>query len=195
MRWKLIFALLLGIFATSYATARGGKPAAPAPAAPTPAPAAEPSNILLLDLSTGGQVAILLRPDKAPLNVERIKTLARRGFYNGLTFHRVIEGFMAQGGDPRGDGTGGSDLPDLKAEFSDLPHVRGSVAMARAADDDSANSQIYIMLMPNLSLDGHYTVIGRVISGMANVDAIEKGDPPANPTKIVKAVIAGDVPE
>ena len=102
---------------------------------------------------------------------------------------------MAQGGDPKGDGTGGSDLPDLKAEFSDLPHVRGAMSMARAASEDSANSQFFLMLMPNLSLDGHYTVVGRVISGMQYVDAIEKGEPPANPTKIIKASIAsGDTP-
>lgn len=178
MRLKFFAAMIFGMFAAVTASAQA-----------TTAP--DPENVLLLDLSNGGQVAIVLRPDKAPNSVERIKVLTRRGFYNGLTFHRVIEGFMAQGGDPKGDGTGGSDLPDLKAEFNDLPHVRGSMAMARAASDDSANSQFFIMLMPNLSLDYHYTVIGRVISGMAYVDAIEKGEPPANPTKILKASIAG----
>lgn len=178
MRLKFFAAMIFGMFAAVTASAQT-----------TTAP--DPENVLLLDLSNGGQVAIVLRPDKAPNSVERIKVLTRRGFYNGLTFHRVIEGFMAQGGDPKGDGTGGSDLPDLKAEFNDLPHVRGSMAMARAASDDSANSQFFIMLMPNLSLDYHYTVIGRVISGMAYVDAIEKGEPPANPTKILKASIAG----
>jgi cyclophilin family peptidyl-prolyl cis-trans isomerase len=184
MRLKVIAALVFGLFVTS---------ALPAQTASSAVPPADPSNILLLDLTSGGQVAVQLRPDKAPNAVERLKVLARRGFYNGLSFHRVIEGFMAQGGDPKGDGTGGSDLPDLKAEFNDLPHVRGAVAMARAASDDSANSQFFIMLMPNLSLDGHYTVVGRVISGMQYVDAIEKGEPPANPTKIVRAVIASDV--
>ena len=184
MRLKVIAALVLGLFVTS---------ALPAQTANPVVPPADPGNILLLDLTSGGQVAVQLRPDKAPNSVERIKVLARRGFYNGLTFHRVIEGFMAQGGDPKGDGTGGSDLPDLKAEFNDLPHVRGAMAMARAASDDSANSQFFIMLMPNLSLDGHYTVVGRVISGMQYVDAIEKGEPPANPTKIVRAAIASDV--
>src|SRR5690606_28601989 len=125
------------------------------------------------NLSNGGEVRLQLRPDKAPNSVERIKVLARRGFYDGLTFHRVIEGFMAQGGDPKGDGSGGSDLPDLKAEFNDLPHVRGTMSMARAQSPDSANSQFFIMLMPNLNLDGNYTAVGRVISGMHYVDAME----------------------
>lgn len=184
MRLKHIAAMMIGMLFAVTASAQVTAPAAP--------PAATPDNILLLDLSSGGQVSILLRPDKAPNSVERIKILTRRGFYNGLTFHRVIEGFMAQGGDPKGDGTGGSDLPDLKAEFNDLPHVRGTMSMARAASEDSANSQFFLMLMPNLSLDGHYTVVGRVVSGMQYVDAIEKGEPPANPTKILKATIAGD---
>lgn len=182
MRWKLLVAVFMGISAPVMAPAQV--------AAPAPTPAADPANILDLDLSTGGRVSILLRPDKAPKAVERIKLLAGRGFYNGLTFHRVIEGFMAQGGDPKGDGTGGSDLPDLPAEFNDLAHVRGAMAMARAASDDSANSQFFIMLMPNLTLDNHYTIVGRVISGMQYVDALEKGEPPANPSRIVKASIA-----
>jgi peptidylprolyl isomerase len=121
-----------------------------------------------------------------------MKTLARRGFYNGLTFHRVIEGFMAQGGDPKGDGTGGSDLPDLKAEFNALPHVRGALAAARAEEPDSANSQFFIMLAPRLTLDGKYTVYGRVVSGMNFVDAINRGEPPAEPTRILQASIAAD---
>ena len=121
--------------------------------------------------------------------VERIKTLTHQGFYNGLTFHRVIEGFMAQGGDPKGTGEGGSTLPDVKAEFNDLPHVRGAVAAARASDEDSANSQFYIMFQPNLKLDKHYTVFGRVVSGMAYVDAIQRGEPPANPTRILRATL------
>jgi cyclophilin family peptidyl-prolyl cis-trans isomerase len=132
-------------------------------------------------------VRIQLRPDVAPEHVARIKELTNRGFYNGLVFHRVIDGFMAQGGDPKGDGTGGSDLPDLKAEFNFLPHVRGAVAMARSQSEDSANSQFFIMLMPRMQLDHKYTVIGRVIEGMSYVDAIEKGEPPANPTKILTA--------
>jgi cyclophilin family peptidyl-prolyl cis-trans isomerase len=197
MRITTLLALLLGLFLAGSALAQ----ALPAPP-PPPAPDAE--NTLLLDLSSGGRVAIQLRPDVAPNHVARIKELTRKGFYNGLTFHRVIEGFMAQGGDPKGDGTGGSDLPDLNAEFSGLPHVRGAIAAARegTADDatpeavrkaeNSANSQFYIMLTPRLALDGHYTVFGRVISGMNFVDSIEKGEPPANPTRIVQASIAAD---
>jgi peptidylprolyl isomerase len=156
------------------------------------APALEPENTLNLDLSTGGRVVIQLRPDAAPNHVERIKTLARQGFYNGLIFHRVIEGFMAQGGDPTGDGTGGSPLPDLAAEFSPLPHVRGVVSAARAEDKDSANSQFFIMFSPRLSLDKKYTVFGRVVSGMEYVDRIERGEPPANPTRIVRASVGSD---
>ncbi|WP_076068443.1 peptidylprolyl isomerase [Sphingomonas montana] len=146
-------------------------------------------NTFNLDLSTGGRVVIQLRPDKAPVNVARVKTLAQQGFYNGLPFHRVIDGFMAQGGDPKGDGTGGSPLPDLKAEFNDMPHVRGEVSMARSQQPNSANSQFFIMLAPNLGLDGNYTAIGRVVSGMEYVDLIEKGEPPANPSRIVRATL------
>ncbi|MFW2828564.1 peptidylprolyl isomerase [Sphingomonas sp. ID0503] len=162
--------------------------AAPAPESFVPPPLT-PENTWNLDLSTGGRVTIQLRPDKAPLAVERIKVLTGRGFYDGLTFHRVIDGFMAQGGDPKGTGEGGSELPDLKAEFNSMPHVRGAVAMARASDEDSANSQFYIMLAPNLSLDNKYTVVGRVVGGMAYVDAIEKGEPPANPSRVLRATI------
>jgi peptidylprolyl isomerase len=156
------------------------------------APPAEPENILYLDLSTGGRVAIQLRPDVAPKHVERIKTLVRQHFYDGVKFHRVIEGFMAQGGDPTGTGEGGSQLPDLAAEFNPLPHMRGTVSMARTSDPNSANSQFFIMLLPRLSLDTKYTVFGRVISGMEYVDAIERGEPPANPSRIVQASIAAD---
>ncbi len=153
------------------------------------APAPTPDNTLNMQLSSGGVVSIELRPDKAPLSVERIKVLTNRNFYDGTIFHRVIEGFMAQGGDPKGTGEGGSDLPDLKAEFNDLPHVRGTFAMARADKPDSANSQFYIMLAPNLTLDRNYTVAGRVFSGMKYVDGIAKGEPPEHPTKIVHAWI------
>lgn len=149
-------------------------------------------NVLLLDLSSGGRVKIIMRPDVAPNHVERIKTLVREGFYDGTVFHRVIDEFMAQGGDPTATGTGGSKLPDLKAEFNDLPHVRGAVAMARSQSEDSANSQFYIVLMPVLKLDRTYTVWGRVVEGMAHVDAIEKGEPPDDPTRIIKASIAAD---
>lgn len=184
MRSKFVVAALSGLFMAGMAFAQTAPEAA--------APPADPQNILNLDLSTGGRVKILLRPDKAPYSVDRVKTLVRRHFYDGLIFHRVIEGFMAQGGDPKGTGEGGSDLPDLKAEFNDFPHVRGTMAMARAEGLDSANSQFFIMLQPNLSLDGNYTAIGRVTSGMEYVDAIEKGEPPANPSKIVHASIESD---
>jgi peptidylprolyl isomerase len=151
-------------------------------------------NLLLLDLSTGGRVTIWLRPDVAPLMVERIKTLTRQHFYDGLAFHRVIDGFMAQGGDPKGDGTGGSSLPDVKAEFNYLPHVRGAVSAARSDKEDSANSQFFIVFQPRLALDKKYTVFGRVIDGMQYVDTIERGEPPANPSRIVHAYIAADNP-
>jgi cyclophilin family peptidyl-prolyl cis-trans isomerase len=184
MRSKFVVAALGALFLAGTAFAQA-LPVAEAPPS-------DPQNILNLDLSTGGRVQILLRPDKAPYSVDRIKTLVRRHFYDGLIFHRVIEGFMAQGGDPKGTGEGGSDLPDVKAEFNDLPHVRGTMAMARAESPDSANSQFYIMLQPNLTLDGNYTPIGRVVTGMQFVDAIEKGEPPANPSKIVHASIQSD---
>jgi peptidylprolyl isomerase len=189
-----ILALFGAIFATAAIAKKAPKPQpTPTPAATTPVtPPVTPDDTWVLDLSTGGRVLIQLRPDKAPNTVERIKTLTRAGFYNGLTFHRVIEGFMAQGGDPKGTGEGGSPLPDLKAEFNDLPHVRGTTSMARADAADSANSQFFIMLMPTLRLDNHYTAFGRVISGMQYVDAIEKGEPPANPSRIVKAWIQAD---
>ena len=153
---------------------------------------ADPENIWLLDLSNGERVAIRLMPNWAPNHVERIKTLTRQGFYDGVIFHRVIEGFMAQGGDPTGTGQGGSELPDLKAEFSPIPHIRGTVSMARANDEDSANSQFFIVFYPRFSLDKRYTNFGRVISNMAGVDAITRGEPPANPTRILQASIAAD---
>ncbi len=152
----------------------------------------EEEDVLVLDLSSGGRVRIAMRNDVAPKHVERIKTLARQGFYDGTIFHRVIDGFMAQGGDPTGTGQGGSELPDMEEEFNDLPHVRGSVAMARAQEKNSANSQFYIVFQPVMKLDRNYTVWGRVISGMQWVDAIQKGEPPASPTTILKASIAAD---
>ena len=152
----------------------------------------DPENILLLDLSNGQRVAIRLMPGWAPGHVERIKQLTRQGFYDGVIFHRVIEGFMAQTGDPTGTGAGGSDLPDLKAEFNPMPHLRGTVSMARAAADDSANSQFFIVFYPRFSLDKKYTNFGRVISGMDAVDQIQRGEPPANPTRILQASIAAD---
>jgi cyclophilin family peptidyl-prolyl cis-trans isomerase len=164
--------------------------AAPAIIAP-PEVVANPANHLFLDLSNGGTVEIVLRPDLAPHHIERIQTLVRSGFYNGLTFHRVVPGFMAQGGDPKGTGEGGSDLPDLKAEFTQVPFLRGTVGAARADNPDSANSQFFIMFVANSSLDGKYTVIGRVVKGMDVVDSIAPGEPPADPTKIVKAYLGG----
>ncbi len=181
---RKLVALLFGFLFASAAVAQ-----TPAPPA---APALDLENVLYLDLSTGGRVGILMRPDKAPKHVERIKTLARRGFYDGLIFHRVIEGFMAQGGDPKGIGSGGSDLPDLKAEFNDIPHMRGVASMARTDSPDSANSQFFIVLAPSFILDGAYTAWGRVFEGMQYVDAIERGEPPANPSKILKASIGAD---
>ncbi len=155
-------------------------------------PAIDPENTLNLDLSSGGRVVIQLRPDVAPNHVERVKTLTRQNFYNGLAFHRVIDGFMAQGGDPLGDGTGGSQLPDLAAEFNGLPHVRGSLSAARANEENSANSQFFIMFAPRFSIDGKYTVFGRVVGGMQYVDAIERGEPPADPSRILRASIGAD---
>lgn len=155
-------------------------------------PAVDPDNVLLLYLSNGGKVTIRLMPEWAPNHIERIKTLARQGFYNGLVFHRVIDGFMAQTGDPTGTGASGSDLPDLKAEFNAMPHLRGTVSMARTNEPDTANSQFFIVFYPRMSLDRKYTNFGRVISGMDAVDAITRGEPPENPTKIVQAAIAAD---
>jgi cyclophilin family peptidyl-prolyl cis-trans isomerase len=156
--------------------------------------AADPANRWTLELSNGGKVVIQLRPDIAPQHVYRIQQLTAAGFYNGLIFHRVIAGFMAQGGDPLGTGEGGSKLPDVPAEFSDLPHVRGIASMARADAPNSANSQFFIMLAPRFVLDHKYSAFGRVIEGMANVDAIAVGEPPADPTKIVRATIGGPLP-
>nr|WP_246156463.1 peptidylprolyl isomerase [Sphingorhabdus profundilacus] len=163
-----------------------------APVAPAVAEAPSPENILHLDLSTGGRVTIQLFPEIAPMHVERIKTLARQGFYNGVIFHRVIDGFMAQTGDPTGTGQGGSQLPDLKAEFNKTPHLRGTVSMARTNEPDTANSQFFICFQPRFSLDNKYTVFGRVISGMQYVDAIERGEPPESPSKVLQASIGAD---
>lgn len=166
-----------------------GVPASVVAAAPViPAPdQADPDNILYLDVSTGGRVAIQLYPEIAPNHVERIKTLTRQGFYDGIIFHRVIEGFMAQTGDPTGTGTGGSDLPDVVAEFNKFPHLRGTLSMARAQDPNSANSQFFIVFYPRFSLDNSYTNFGRVFSGMQFVDMIPRGEPPAEPARILQA--------
>jgi cyclophilin family peptidyl-prolyl cis-trans isomerase len=199
MRLMLGFMMLAAV--SGAANAKPAKPpkaekllAATAAPAPEVVPPVEPKNVLHIQLSTGGAVVITLRPDKAPNSVERIKTLTRAGFYDNVVFHRVIEGFMAQTGDPKGTGEGGSPLPDVKAEFNDLPHLRGAVAMARPTDINGANSQFYIVLMPVLRLDGKYTVVGRATSGMEFVDAIAKGEPPANPSKIIHAWMESDGP-
>ncbi|MGK2911053.1 MAG: peptidylprolyl isomerase [Sphingobium sp.] len=144
---------------------------------------------LTLTLDTG-DVVIKLRPDLAPGHVERITTLAKEGFYDGVVFHRVIPGFMAQGGDPTGTGMGGSKLPDIKAEFSKEKHVRGVCSMARSSNPNSANSQFFICFDDAGFLDGQYTVWGEVTEGMDNVDALPKGEPPRTPGKIVKATVA-----
>ena len=179
--------LLLGIVAAALS------PAMAQTAAPVSAPTApDLENMLVLDLSTGGRVTIQMFPAVAPAHVERIKTLTRQGFYNGVVFHRVIDGFMAQTGDPKGTGQGGSELPDLKAEFNDTPHLRGTVSMARTNEPDTANSQFFICFQPRFSLDKKYTVFGRVTSGMQFVDAIERGEPPVNPSTVTQASIASD---
>ena len=144
-------------------------------------------NNLVLDLDSGGEVVVRLRPDLAPQHVARIKELVSEGFYDDVIFHRVIDGFMAQGGDPTGTGMGGSDRPDLPAEFSDEPHVRGTASMARAQNPNSANSQFFICLDDCGFLDGQYTVWGEVVEGMEYVDNLPKGEPPRAPGKIVKA--------
>ena len=176
--------------------------AKPAPVAPKPALslvapaeiAADPANRWTLELSTGAKVVVQLRPDVAPGHVYRIQLLTTQGFYNGLKFHRVIPGFMAQGGDPQGNGVGGSKLPDLAAEFNDLPHLRGVASMARSESPNSANSQFFLMLAPRFSLDHKYSAFGRVVEGMAAVDGMAVGEPPAAPTTIVRATIGGPLP-
>ena len=155
--------------------------------------ASDPENTLVLE-TTKGRVVIALRPDLAPGHVERIKTLARKGFYDGVAFHRVIEGFMAQTGCPHGTGTGGSDLPDLKAEFNSEPHVRGVCSMARAQSPNSANSQFFICFDDARFLDKQYTVWGKVIEGMENVDKIKRGEPVRDPDRIVSMRVMADAP-
>ncbi|RXZ65698.1 peptidylprolyl isomerase [Pelagerythrobacter rhizovicinus] len=153
---------------------------------------ADQTLTLTLDTGNGegGDVVIKLRPDLAPGHVERITELAQEGFYDGVVFHRVIPGFMAQGGDPTGTGMGGSDKPDLKAEFNAEPHVRGTCSMARTQVPDSANSQFFICFDDARFLDNQYTVWGQVESGMEHIDALPKGEPPREPGKIVKATVA-----
>ncbi len=153
---------------------------------------ADAENTLILE-TTKGIVKIDLRPDLAPGHVTRIKELAREGFYDGIIFHRVIEGFMAQGGCPNGTGMGGSSKPDLKAEFNSEPHVRGTCSMARSAQPDSANSQFFICFGDSSFLDNQYTVWGQVSEGMDIVDQLKRGEPVQNPDSIVTMKVAADI--
>ena len=153
---------------------------------------ADPENTLVLETSKG-RVVIAMRPDLAPIHVAHIKKLAREGFYDGVVFHRVIDGFMAQGGDPTGTGMGGSDYPDLRAEFSPEPHVRGIASMARSSNPNSANSQFFICFGDARFLDRQYTVWGKVVEGMDNVDKFKRGEPVREPDKIVTAKVAADL--
>ncbi len=153
----------------------------------------DPENTLYIDLKDNCRVVVKLLPEVAPKHVARIKKLAREGFYDGVIFHRVIDGFMAQTGDPTGTGMGGSKYPDLPAEFSNVPFDRGVVGMARAMDPNSANSQFFIMFKPGHFLNGKYTVWGKVVKGMECVDRIARGEPPLNPDKMLKVRVAADV--
>ena len=155
------------------------------------AQATDPANTVYLDMKDG-RVVIQLRPDLAPKHVAQIKALVKRGFYNGIVFHRVIEGFMAQTGDPTGTGMGGSDLPNLPAEFTPQPFNRGTLGMARSNDPNSANSQFFICFGPAAFLNGKYTVFGEVVSGMEFVDKIKRGEPVKNPDKIIKMQMMED---
>ena len=179
MRMLISFAAAVFAFATTVATAQP----------------ADPANTLVLELKSG-KVTIGLRPDLAPKHVERVKMLAKEGFYNGHKFHRVIDGFMAQTGDPTGTGTGGSKLPDLPAEFTNSPFERGTIGAARTSNPNSANSQFFITFKQTAHLNGQYTVWGKVIDGMSAVDALKKGEDGSgrvtNPDIIVKAYLASD---
>ncbi|MEJ5232432.1 MAG: peptidylprolyl isomerase [Geminicoccaceae bacterium] len=174
--------------------ARLGLAAAACFAVAEPAGAADPENTLLIDLSTGGRVVIEMLPEIAPKHVARIKELARAGFYDGIFFHRVIDGFMAQTGDPTGTGTGGSGRGKLPAEFSKVPFERGVVGMARTPDPNSADSQFFIMFAPAPHLNGQYTVWGRVVEGMEFVDKIARTEPrrPAQLDRMIKVRVAAD---
>ena len=151
----------------------------------------DPENTLIME-TTKGRVVVALRPDLAPKHVERIKTLAREGFYDGIVFHRVIDGFMAQCGCPHGVGTGGSKYPNLPSEFNAEPHVRGVCSMARSQNPNSANSQFFICFADARFLDKNYTVWGKVVEGMENVDKIKRGEPVANPDRITSLKVAAD---
>jgi peptidylprolyl isomerase len=188
-------AVMLGFAACS---ASNGQIAAPAPATQagvttTGAVANDPTNTVIMELKTG-KVTIRLRPDLAPKHVERFKMLVNEGFYNGLKFHRVIPGFMAQTGDPQGTGAGGSKYPDLPAEFSATAFERGTLGAARTGDPNSANSQFFICFTHAPHLNGQYTVFGQVVDGMQHVDQIAKGEPPPKPDTIVKMYMAPAAP-
>lgn len=155
---------------------------------------ADPENTLVIE-TTKGKVVIAMRPDLAPNHVAHIKKLAREGFYDGIVFHRVIDGFMAQTGDPTGTGTGSSKYPNLKQEFSAEPHVRGVASMARAQNPDSANSQFFIVFNDAKFLDRQYTVWGKVIEGMENVDQIKRGEPVRDPDSMISVKVAADIAE
>ena len=159
----------------------------------TAAKAANPDNTLVIELSSGGSVLIELLPDVAPKHVARIKELAKAGFYDGIVFHRVIPGFMAQTGDPTGTGTGGSGKGNVMAEFNKKPFVRGTVGAARSQNPNSADSQFFICFADAQFLNGQYTVWGQVIEGMENVDKVAVGEPPANPTKMTKVRLQSDM--
>ena len=152
----------------------------------------DPENTLVIE-TTKGPVVIQMRPDLAPNHVAHIKKLVREGFYDGIVFHRVIDGFMAQTGDPNGTGTGGSSYPNLKQEFNAEPHVRGTVSMARAQNPDSANSQFFICFDDARFIDRQYTVWGKVIEGMENVDQIKRGEPVRDPDRMVSVKVAADI--
>ena len=188
MHRRTMLALAAGLAAGAQAQAQAQAQA------PTPP---DLENLLYMDLKDG-RVVIRLRPDLAPKHVAQIKALTRQGFYNNTPFHRVIDGFMAQGGDPTGSGTGGSKMPDIPAEFTNAAHfLRGTVGAARTSNPNSANSQFYICLAPAPSLDGQYTIFGQVVSGMEFVDKIKKGDKARNgsvngPDRIVRMQVAAD---
>ena len=177
--------VLAVLFATLWAVTANAAPPLPA--------GLDPQHTLILD-TTQGRIVIKLRNDIAPHHAERMEQLARDGFYDNVPFHRVIDGFMAQTGDGQhGNGSGGSKYPDLKAEFSSVPYKRGIVGMARKGDPNSANSQFFIMFADGAFLNGKYTVMGEVVQGMDVVDKLHKGEPPANPDKIVRAQVAADM--
>jgi cyclophilin family peptidyl-prolyl cis-trans isomerase len=159
---------------------------------PQTARALDPENALVIELKSG-KVTVELLPDVAPQHVARIKELTREGFYDGIVFHRVIDGFMAQTGDPTGTGRGGSSKPDLPAEFSNTPFERGTLGMARTQDPNSANSQFFITFDPTPHLNGQYTVWGKVVEGMEHVDQITRGEPPRNPDRMLSVRVLADV--